>query len=142
MAGSAFSKGGDMCLVLCGNEPRDFAQEAGVSVDRLTVGLAMADNGGIGAVAFRAPGVEPDRLISAGLAIDGAIGGSGNPSVPMTIAGHRAAFTFRLGRSQYLVAAGDVLVFFFGDPPTDLHGSPSPDGTVPAAIVGLVEALP
>ena len=134
--------GGDLCLLLCGNEPREFADALGIPLDRVTVALAMADQGGIGGVAFRAKGVATDRLADAGVAIGGGVVGGGGPSFPLTVAGRNVTYLYRLGRGQYLIPIGDVLVFLYGEPPMTAPGEISPRGTVPPDVVTLIDALP
>lgn len=108
----------------------------------MTIAVAMGDQGGIGGLAFRAQGVATDRLAAAGLAISrGVVGGHG-PSFPMTVAGRSVTYLDRLGRGQYLVPIGDVLVFLYGEPPTTGPGKISPGGTVPPGVVALIEGLP
>lgn len=135
------SAGGDMCIFLCGNEPREFAEALGIPVDRVTVALSMAERGGIGGVAFRAKGVATDRLAAAGSAITGGVVGGGE-SFPMKVAGRNVWFLYRLNRGQYLIPIGDVLVFLYGEAPMTAPGQISPAGTVPPGLVALIEALP
>jgi hypothetical protein len=133
--------GGDMCILLCGNEPREFAQALGIPIDRVTVALSMGERGGIGGVAFRAKGVATDRLAAAGSAIKGGVVGGGE-SFPMRVAERDVWFLYRLNRGQYLIPIGDVLVFLYGDPPMTAPGQISPAGTVPPEVVALIRALP
>lgn len=133
--------GGDMCVLLCGNEPREFAQALGIPLDRVTVALSMGERGGIGGVAFRAKGVATDRLAAAGSAIKGGVVG-GFESFPLRVADRDVWFLYRLDRGQYLIPIGDVLVFLYGDAPTTASGQISPEGTVPPGVVALIRALP
>jgi hypothetical protein len=133
--------GGDMCLFLCGNEPREFADALGIPLARITVALAMSEHGAIGGIAFRAKGVATDRLAAAGAAISGGVVGGG-PSFPMKVAGRDVTYVARLGRGQYLIPIDDVLVFLYGEPPVTAPGHISPTGTVPPDVVSLIEALP
>lgn len=134
--------GGDMCLLLCGNEPREFASALGIPLDRITVAMAMGEQGGIGGVAFRAKDVATERLAAAGVAITGGVVGGGGPSFPMTVDGRKVTYLYRLGRGQYLIPSGDVLVFLYGEPPMTAPGQISPKGTVPPDVVTLIDALP
>jgi hypothetical protein len=134
--------GGDMCLLLCGNEPREFADALGVPLDRVTVAMAMGEQGGIGGLAFRAKGIATDRLAAAGAAIKGGVVGGGGPSFPMKVAGRNVTYLDRLGRSQYLIPIGDVLVFLYGEAPMTSPGHISPKGTVSPDLVALIDALP
>ena len=134
--------GGDMCLFLCGNEPREFADALGIPLDRVTVAMAMGEQGGVGGVAFRAKDVPTNRLAAAGVAISGGVVGGGGPSFAMTAAGRKVTYLYRLGRGQYLIPSGDVLVFLYGEPPTTAPGKISPKGTVPPDVVALIDALP
>jgi hypothetical protein len=135
--------GGDVCIFLCGNEPREFADALGIPLDRVTVALSMGgEHLGIGGVAFRARGVATDRLAAAGSAITGGVVGGSAPSFPMEVAGRRVWFLFRFGREQYLIPIGDVLVFVYGDAPMTAAGQFSPEGTVPPSVVTLIRALP
>ena len=133
--------GGDMCLVLCGNEPREFADALGIPLDRVTVAVASSENLGIGAIAFRAEGVATDRLAAAGAAITGGVVGGGMP-IPMTVAGRDVTFLYRMNRGQYLIPTGDVLVFLYGEPPMTAEGGISPTGTVRPELVALIDAVP
>jgi hypothetical protein len=133
--------GGDMCILLCGNEPREFAQALGIPLDRVTVALSFGDRGGIGGVAFRASGVTADRLAAAGSAIKGGVVGGGE-SFPMRVAERDVWFLYRLNRGQYLIPIGDVLVFLYGEAPMTAPGQISPAGTVPPGVVDLIRALP
>lgn len=133
--------GGDMCLFLCGNEPREFANALGIPLDQVTVALAMGEQGGIGGVAFRAKGVATKRLAAAGASISGGVVGGG-PSFPMMVAGRNVTYLQRLGRGQYLIPIGDVLVFLYGEAPMTAPGHISPNGTVPPDVVALIDALP
>jgi hypothetical protein len=134
--------GGDMCLLLCGNEPREFAEALGIPLDRVTVAVAMGERGGIGGVAFRARGVAADRLAPAGVAISGGVVGGGGPSFPMTVSSRNVTYLYRLGRGQYLIPIGDVLVFLYGEAPMTAPGHISPNGTVSPDVVALIDALP
>ena len=132
--------GGDMCLVLCGNEPREFADALGIPLDRVTVAVASSENLGIGAIAFRAEGVA-------------------------TTAGRRGCGDHRRRRwrwdadpddgcrprrhvplpdepRQHLIPTGDVLVFLYGEPPMTAEGGISPTGTVRPELVALIDAVP
>jgi hypothetical protein len=133
--------GGDMCILLCGNEPREFAQALGIPLDRVAVALSMGEQGGIGGVAFRAKGVATDRLAAAGSAIKGGVVGGG-VAFPMKVAGRDVWFLYRLNRGQYLIPIGDVLVFLYGEAPMTAPGQISPAGTVPPEVVALIQALP
>ena len=130
-----------MCLGLCGNEPREFADALGIPLDRVTVAMAVSEQLGIGGIAFRARDVATDRLAAAAAAISGGVVGGGAP-IPMTVAGREVTFLYRLGRGQYLIPTGDVLVFLYGEPPMAGPGEISPNGTVPPELVDLIEALP
>ncbi len=131
-----------MCLMLCGNEPREFAASLGIPLERVAVAFAMSEAGGIGGVAFRAKGVGTDRLAAAGVAISGGVVGGGGPSFPMTIAGRSVTFLYRTGRGQYLVPIDDVLVFLYGEPPMTSPGHIDPKGAVAPELVALIDALP
>ncbi|HEY5629085.1 MAG TPA: hypothetical protein VIR16_06205, partial [Candidatus Limnocylindrales bacterium] len=135
--------GGDMCILLCGNEPREFAQALGIPLDRVTVAISFGDRGGIGGIAFRATGVATDRLAAAGSAIKGGVVGGGW-AFPMAknVAGRSVWYLDRLNRGQYLVPIGDVLVFVYGEAPMTAPGRISNEGTVPPAVVAFIEALP
>jgi hypothetical protein len=134
--------GSDMCILLCGNEPREFAEALGIPLDRVSVAVSITENLGLGGVAFRARGVATDRLAAAGLAIKNGVVGGGGPSFPMKVAGRRVWYLFQFGRDQYLVPIGDVLVFLYGDAPMTAPGQISPEGTVPPGVVALIRALP
>jgi hypothetical protein len=140
LPGAAFTGGSDMCILLCGNEPREFAQALGIPLDRVTVALSVSDSLGIGGVAFRAKGVATERLAAAGSAIKGGVVGGGFGSFPIKVAGRTVWYLDRWDRGQYLVPIGDVLVFLYGEPPV-AGGKISPEA-VPPSIVALIRALP
>ena len=144
MPASAFTGGGDMCLLLCGSEPGDLGRALGVPVDSITVAFAIPDSTGlaIGAIAFRVKGAESAKLVRAGASLNGVVGGGGDPGFPVTIGGRDAYFVARLGRPQYLIPSGDVLVFIFGDPPTTAPNTISPDGSIPPDVEALVRLIP
>jgi len=135
--------GSDMCILLCGNEPREFAQALGIPLDRVTVALSVGERGGIGGIAFRAKGVATDRLAAAGSAIKGGVVGGGW-AFPLTtkVAGRSVWYLDRLNRGQYLVPIGDVLVFVHGEAPMTAPGRISNEGTIPPGVVALIQALP
>jgi hypothetical protein len=60
----------------------------------------------------------------------------------MKVAGRNVWYLYRLGRGQYLIPIGDVLVFLYGDAPMTAPGQISPEGTVPPDVVTLIRALP
>lgn len=133
--------GGDMCLLLCGNEPREFADALGIPLDRVTVAFAVSEQLGIGGIAFRAKGIATDRLADAGAAISGGVVGGGQP-LPMTVAGREVTFLYRMNRGQYLIPIDDVLVFLYGEPPMTAEGGISPTGTVHPDLAALIDTLP
>jgi hypothetical protein len=133
--------GGDMCLFLCGNEPREFADALGIPLDRVNVAVSLGERGGIGGIAFRAKGVPTSKLADAGAKISGGVVGGGFP-LPMTVAGRDVTYLVRMDRGQYLVPVDDVLVFLYGEPPTADPGQTDAAGVVPRQVVELIEALP
>jgi len=133
--------GGDMCILLCGNEPREFAQALGIPLDRVTVALSVGERGALGGVAFRAKGVATDRLAAAGSAIKRGVVGGGE-AFPMEVAGRDVWFLYRFNRGQYLIPIGDVLVFLYGEAPMTAPGQISPAGTVAPDLLALIRALP
>ena len=44
MAGAVFTGGGDMCLLICGDEPYRYAKELGVTIEDITIGFAVSDS--------------------------------------------------------------------------------------------------
>ena len=118
-----------MCLFLCGNEPREFAEALQIPLDRVTVALAMGEQGGIGGVAFRAKGVATERLAGGRCGDQGRRGGrradvSDENRRPERDASRPA------DRGQYLIPIGDVLVFLYGEAPMTAPGHISPNGSV------------
>lgn len=142
MPGSFFMPGGDFCLLLCGNEPADFAKALGIPIERVTVALATSETGGIGGVAMRAKGVATGQLAAAGVQIKGGVVGGGSGSFPIVVDGRHVTYLDRMDRGQYLVPIGDVLVFLYGEPPTTSPNHISPNGTVPPEVVALIAGLP
>ena len=72
--GSTFTAGGDMCILICGDEPYRYAKELGIPIDSVTIGFAVADELAIGMIAYRVRGAATDRLIPARIAIGGYTG--------------------------------------------------------------------
>ena len=63
--GSVFTRGSDMCVLICGDEPYRYATELGIDVSDVTVAFAVDDRLSIGMIAYRARGATTDRLIPA-----------------------------------------------------------------------------
>lgn len=143
---SAFAGGGDLCIVLCSDEPGRLAAASGLTVDDLTVGIAIAaETSGLatGILAIRFKGIDSARLVGIRLRAGGhSSSGSGIPPTTQTlrIGSKQVVWVtwppfYSPGQAEYLLGGGDVLFIVQGLPP-------SPTGAAPADVVLAVEALP
>jgi len=151
MQGSVFTGGGDMCLLICGDEPYRYAKELGVGIDDVTIAFSVSDSLGIGMIAYRARGAKTDRLIPARIAIGGFTGHGGLYHLPVTVAGRPVTYLDAgMGESgEYLMTRHDVLFIEFGLAPnkgTCRLGScaslPPGPWTVPANVTEALGAVP
>ena len=117
--GSVFTAGGDMCLLVCGDEPYRYAKELGVSIDDVTIAFSLSDRLGIGMIAYRARGAATDRLIPARIAFGGYTGHGGLYDMPVTVAGRPATYLDAgFGQNgEYLMTRHDVLFIVLGEAP-------------------------
>ena len=135
MAGSSFTNGSDMCILLCGDEPTKYAKELGIPVENVTVAFAVSDTLALGMTGYRARGAKPDRLIPARIAIGGHTG-SGGPSWKVTVGGRPVTFLLnRLVSGEYLYARGELLFIVLGDPPDKA-------GKVPSYVTEAIGLIP
>ena len=141
-----FAIGGDMCLFLCASEPGRLADAAGLEIADLSVGYASAyDDTSLAAaiLAVRFPGVDTGRIVGIRLAAGGH--SSANYGMPpetteFTVGSRTVTWTtwppfYEPTQGEYLTASGDVLMIVLGLPP-------GPDGTMPADVRLMIEALP
>ena len=151
MPGSTFTAGGDMCILVCGDEPYRYAKELGVPIDKVTIGFAVADELAIGMIAYRARGAATDRLIPARIAIGGYTGHGRLYTLPVTAAGRQATYLDAgFGQSgEYLMTRHDVLFIVLGGAPSKgaCHpgycASPPPGPwTVPAYVAEALGGVP
>lgn len=144
--------GGDTCAYVCPGESSAIARALGVTVDVMSVGIAMEeaafDNDpktvpqlAVWVVAFRVPGVAGQRIIDARVAAVGPL------IEPQELRGGGKPVTrvwTDVMRAQYLYASGDVLYVLYGAdfaPPNDMNAW-DPKGAVPSDVVAALEALP
>jgi hypothetical protein len=151
MQGSVFTAGGDMCILVCGDEPYRYAKELGVSIDDVTIAFALSDRLGIGMIAYRARGAKTDRLIPARIAIGGYTGHGGLYDMPVPVAGRPATYLDAgFGQNgEYLMTRQDVLFIVLGEAPgTDkchpgsCASRPPGPWTVPAYVSEALGGIP
>jgi hypothetical protein len=151
MQGSVFTAGGDMCLLVCGDEPYRYAKELGVSIDDVTIAFALSDRLAIGMIGYRARGAATDRLIPARIAIGGYTGHGGLYDMPVTVAGRPATYLDAgFGQSgEYLMTRHDVLFIVLGEAPgTDkchpgsCTSQPPGPWAVPAYVTEALGGIP
>jgi hypothetical protein len=136
MQGSVFTAGGDMCILVCGDEPYRYAKELGISIDDVSIAFAVDDHLAIGMIAYRARGAATDRLIPARIAIGGYTGHGFSHGQPVTVAGRPATYLdagFLNG--EYLMTRHDVLFIVLGE-------APGKDGSVPAYVTEALGGVP
>jgi hypothetical protein len=137
MAGSVFTSGSDMCILICGDEPYRYAKELGVGIDDVTIAFAVADSLALGMIAYRARGAVTKRLIPARIAIGGYTGHAFPRGLSVTVAGRPATY-LRAGPAdygEYLMTRHDVLFIV-------LAAQPGKDGSVPASVSEAFGSLP
>jgi hypothetical protein len=147
IGGSVFTAGGDMCILICGDEPYRYAKELGVGIDDVTIAFAVTDSLGIGMIAYRARGAKTDRLIPARIAIGGYTGHDDVFDLPVTVAGRPVTYldSGRGESGEYLMTRHDVLFIVLGEAPSKgtCHpgycASPPPGPWIAPAYV--IEAL-
>jgi hypothetical protein len=151
MQGSVFTAGGDMCILICGDEPYRYAKELGVGIDDVTIAFAVSDSLGIGMIAYRARGAKTDRLIPARIAIGGYTGHGGLYDLPVTAAGRPATYLDAgFGQNgEYLMTRHDVLFIVLGEAPSNgtcrpgFCASPPPGPwSVPAYVTEALGEIP
>jgi hypothetical protein len=146
---SVFDVGGDMCSLLCPGEPSRLAAAAGVPLTGLTVAAAFpARDAGlqVGVIAIRFEGLDAKRS-----PVDVRIKAGGH-TTPYEVDGLLARTTpLKAGartvtwvtwpafyddeQGEYLLSSGNVLFIVAGLPP-------GKDGTIPADVRLMVDALP
>lgn len=150
VAGSIFTSGSDMCIIICGDEPYRYAKELGVSIDDVTVAFAIGDRLAVGMIAYRARGAKTDRLIPARIAIGGYTGHGFSVGQPVTAAGRPATYLEGgFGNGEYLMTRHDVLFIVLGEAPANDNCHPGscasrPPGpwTVPAYVTEALGGVP
>jgi hypothetical protein len=139
-----FAGGGDMCIVLCADEPGRLAKASGRSIDDMSLAVAIPPDGSgfaAGAIAMRFRGIDGRSVVGVRLQAGGHSTNSVPPQTRELRAGSRPVvwatwFPFYEDREgEYLTATGDVLFIVQGLPPGD-------DGTVPDDVALLIEGLP
>jgi hypothetical protein len=139
-----FAGGGDMCIVLCADEPGRLAKASGRSIDDMSVGLAIPPDGSgfaAGVIAIRFRGIDGRSVVGVRLGAGSHSTNSGPPQTRDLHVGSRPVvwatwFPFYEERQgEYLTSTGDVLFIVQGLPPGE-------DGTVPGDVALLIEALP
>ncbi len=143
---SAYAGGGDMCSLLCPDEPARLAQVSGVALDDIRLAVAYPGQSSglkLGILAFRFPGIATSRLVDIRIE-EGASFGPRDGFAPATRTlevGSRTVthvtypMFYQPELGEYLLATGDVLFVVVGPPP-------SASGTIPDDIQLAVEALP
>ena len=121
-----FTAGGDMCILICGDEPYRYAKELGVGIDDVTIAFAVTDSLGIGMIAYRARGAKTDRLIPARIAIGGFTGHGGLYDLSVTANGRPVTYLDAgMGtQGEYLMTRHDVLFIVLGEAPSKGKCSP------------------
>jgi hypothetical protein len=144
---SLFTPAGDMCLLLCPDEPGRLATAAGLEIEDLTVGFAIptqTSDLAVGVIAIRFPGVDTSRLVDIRVRAGGHTGVAPSPGSVETTTVHVGARTiswvtwppfYQPRQGEYLTASGDVLFIIAGLPP-------SATGAVPDDVALMVRALP
>lgn len=142
-----FASGGDMCILLCADEPGRLSKASGVPIERMTLGLGLPahDDSGFaaGVLAIRFRGVDDRSLV------DVRLEAGGHSTVTLDVPAK--VVRLRVGRKavlwvtwppwvedwdgEYLLDHDDVLFIVQGAPP-------SPGGTVSGDVALLIEALP
>ena len=120
IGGSVFTSGGDMCILICGDEPYRYAKELGVSIDDVTIAFAVTDSLGIGMIAYRARGAKTDRLIQARIAIGGFTGHGGLYDLSVTANGRPVTYLDAgMGtQGEYLMTRHEILFIVLGEAPS------------------------
>jgi hypothetical protein len=143
---SAYAGGGDMCSLLCPDEPARLAEVSGVALDDIGLAVAYPDASSglkVGILALRFPGIATSRLVDIRIEEGGTFGPRDGfaPATRTFEIGSRTVthvayppfYQPELG--EYLMATDDVLFIVVGSPP-------SQSGTIPADIRLAIEALP
>jgi hypothetical protein len=135
-----------MCVLLCSDEPGRLADAAGLEIADLSVayGSAPSDSNFTAAImAIRFPGVAPARVVDVRLTAGGhsSSGGGLPPKTTQFRVGSRTVTWttwppfYEPRQGEYLTESGDALIIVAGPPPTA-------DGTMPADVRLMIEALP
>jgi hypothetical protein len=146
---SMFEVGGDMCSLLCPGEPGRLAAAAGVPVTALTVAVAFpARDAGlqVGVIAIRFDGLDAKR---SPVEVRIRAGGHTTPyemddlvarTTPLKVGSRTVTWVtwpafYRDEQGEYLLSSANVLFIVAGLPPNK-------DGTIPADVRSMVDALP
>lgn len=139
--------GGDICTLLCPNEPKRLSAASGVPVEDISMAIAVGGDGpGIRFLitAIRFPGLETSRLIPMRFEAGGHSAGDGEPWPAETTnvrVGSRTIVWatyppwYNAFDNEYLYAHGDILFLISGLPPTK-------GGHAPEDVALAVKALP
>jgi len=143
---STFSGGGDMCILLCPDEPARLQSASGVSADRISVAVSVADTkSGIATatIGLRFPGVATGKLVEIRLRA----GGHSRPNdglPPLTkvlrVGGKSVTWAtwppfYEESQGEFLYAFQDILFIVYGGPP-------NADGTLAADAALMFSVLP
>jgi len=142
-----FAGGGDMCIILCADEPGRLAKASGVPIERmsLALGIPAHDDSGFaaGVLAIRFHGVDDRSLVDVRLTAGSHSTPDGLPPDTVRLkVGDRAVVWAKWWPlhddryGEYLLEHGDVLFIVQGAPPV------LPGGTVSHDVALLIEALP
>ena len=149
--GSVFTRGSDMCVLICGDEPYRYATELGIDVSDVTVAFAVDDRLSIGMIAYRARGATTDHLIPARIAIGGYTGHGGLFDLPVKVSGRPATYLDAgFGQNgEYLMTRHDVLFIVLGEAPSkgtchpgSCQSPPPGPWTVPAHVTEALGGIP
>ena len=146
---SMFDVGGDMCSLLCPGEPTRLAAAAGVPVTALTVAVAFpARDAGlrVGVIAIRFEGLDAKRspvdvrIKAGGHTTPYEVDGLTARTAPLKAGSRTVTWVtwpafYSDGQGEFLLSRGNVLFIVAGLPPNK-------DGTIPADVRSMVDALP
>jgi hypothetical protein len=151
LPGSVFTGSGDMCILVCGDEPYQYAKELGVGIEDITVAFSVSDSLGIGMIAYRVRGATTDRLIPARIAIGGFTGHGGLIVLAVTVAGRPVTYLDdgRGEYGEYLMTRHAVLFIVPGEAPTKgtcrlgyCASLPPGPWSVPASVIEALGGVP
>jgi hypothetical protein len=144
VAGTSFSGGGDVCSLVCPDEPRLMAESVGATRDELTVAYAFEERddhfGRYVLVAFRVRGVTGPQLRQGRISMYQA-----DPPYPIVgdkvVAGRTVTVAITWwapNDTEYMVVTDDALILIRSPSPEDTTGTI----VVPSLVATVVAALP